>query len=652
MMIALQNLVTISRFNKQLILLLIDSIALVAVIFASFSMRLGLWYWPDADLLWVIFGAPVVAIPIFVRFGLYRAMIRFIGFKALWAIVQAVTLYALLWGVIGFMAAVDGIPRSVVLINWLLAVIAIGGSRMIGRWLLAEVAMSDNAAECSNVVIYGAGSAGRQLSIALTQSIEYNPVAFIDDKSEIHRQTINGIEVVSKDDLERLVEKKNITEVLLAIPTLSRVRRNEIIHFLEPYPVLVRSLPSVAELAQGKVKIADLREISIKDLLGRDSVAVNKELLGLNIADKVVMVTGAGGSIGAELCRQILFLKPQVLILFERSEFALYTIDKELSNIGVPYVEILPMLGSVNNSQRLSHIMQRFDVQTIYHAAAYKHVPMVEFNNTEGVRNNIFGTLNCAQVAIDNGVETFVLVSTDKAVRPTNTMGATKRFAEMILQALTVRQVVSLSERQHNPQDGAETSPAGQSSIRFSMVRFGNVLDSSGSVVPLFKEQIKAGGPITVTDAEILRYFMTIPEAVELVIQAGTMGEGGEVFVLNMGEPVRIVDLAKKMIRLSGLEVKDEFNPDGDIEIEFTGLRPGEKLYEELLIGDNVSETDNPMIMRAEEEMLAWGDLKLIIDQLSEAIDDCDQERLRQLLIKAVPGFKPQCEITDVLYDA
>jgi len=296
--------------------------------------------------------------------------------------------------------------------------------------------------------------------------------------------------------------------------------------------------------------------------------------------------------------------------------------------------------------------MQRFDVQTIYHAAAYKHVPMVEFNNTEGVRNNIFGTLNCAQVAIDNGVETFVLISTDKAVRPTNTMGATKRFAEMILQALTVRQVVSLSERQHNPQDGAEMSPAGQSSIRFTMVRFGNVLDSSGSVVPLFKEQIKEGGPITVTDAEILRYFMTIPEAVELVIQAGTMGEGGEVFVLDMGEPVRILDLAKKMIRLSGLEVKDEFNPDGDIEIEFTGLRPGEKLYEELLIGGNTSETDNPKIMRAEEEMLAWDDLKLIIDQLSKAIDDCDQDRLRQLLIKAVPGFKPQCEITDILYDA
>ena len=644
----IQTAINFPRKTKQALMLLFDSISLVGILLVSFTIRLGYWYFPENDLIWVVFGSPILAAPIFVRFGLYQSVIRYIGYKALWAVGQAVTLYTLLWGFISFMVAVDGIPRSVILINWMLCILVIGGSRVFARWLLTIQHNSDE----NKVIIYGAGDAGRQLSNALQHSNEYNHVAFIDDNSEIHRQSINGIEVVSRDDLERLIEQKNATEVLLAIPTLSRAQRNEIIHFLEPYQVLVRSLPSVSELAQGKVKIADLREVSIKDLLGRDPVVANKELLSLNITNKVVMVTGAGGSIGSELCRQILFLKPQVLLLFERSEFALYSINKELSHIDIPYVEILPMLGSVNNRKRLSHIIQRFNVHTIYHAAAYKHVPMVEFNNAEGVSNNIIGTLNCSQVAINNGVETFVLISTDKAVRPTNTMGATKRFAEMILQALTVRQVVSLSERQHNPQDGAETSPAGQSSIRFSMVRFGNVLDSSGSVVPLFKEQIKAGGPITVTDAEILRYFMTIPEAVELVIQAGTMGEGGEVFVLDMGEPVRIVDLAKKMIRLSGLEVKDEFNPDGDIEIEFTGLRPGEKLYEELLIGDNVSETDNPMIMRAEEEMLAWDDLKLIIDQLSEAIDECDQDRLRQLLIKAVPGFRPQCEITDILYVA
>jgi len=336
-------------------------------------------------------------------------------------------------------------------------------------------------------------------------------------------------------------------------------------------------------------------------------------------------------------------LRPQVLIMFERSEVALYSIDQELSRTAMPSSKILPMLGSVNNRNRLSQIMKRFDVHTIYHAAAYKHVPMVEYNNTEGVSNNVFGTLNCAQVAIDHGVETFVLISTDKAVRPTNTMGATKRFAEMILQALTV------SQENQNSQRGAEE---GQYRTRFSMVRFGNVLGSSGSVIPLFRKQIKQGGPVTVTDPEIQRYFMSIPEAVELVIQAGAMSKGGDLFVLDMGKPVRILDLAQKMIRLSGLRLKDELYPDGDIEIEYTGLRPGEKLYEELLIGGNVSDTNNPMILRAEEEMLAWGDLKLILDELEQAVDSGDQGKLRQLLIKAVPGFKPQSDITDILYEA
>jgi len=500
---------------------------------------------------------------------------------------------------------------------------------MIARWLLSGSENGKNTSERINVLIYGAGSAGRQLSIALTQSAEYNPVAFMDDNNELNRQSINGLDVISRDGLERLIETKKVTEVLLAIPSLTRAKRNEIINYLEPYALLVRSLPGVSEVAQGRVKVADLREVSIKDVLGREAIVSSKKLLSLNITNKVVMVTGAGGSIGSELCRQILYLKPQVLILFELSEFALYNIDKELGNITTPSTKILPVLGSVINRNRLSQIMKRFDVHTIYHAAAFKHVPMVESNNAEGVSNNIFGTLNCAQVAIDHGVETFVLISTDKAVRPTNTMGATKRVAEMVLQALAVKR-----------------------KTRFSMVRFGNVLDSSGSVVPLFREQIKGGGPITVTDPEILRYFMSIPEAVELVIQAGAMGKGGDLFVLDMGEPVLILDLARKMIRLSGLMVKDELNPDGDIEIKYTGLRPGEKLYEELLIGDNISKTSNPMIMRAKEEMLAWDDLKLILDELEKAVDSGDQDKLRQLLIKAVPGFKPQSGITDILYDA
>ena len=618
------TLINLSRFQKQLVLLVFDSVALVAILLASFSIRLGYLYVPGSDLVWVVLATPFIAVPVFVRFGLYRAVIRYIGFKALWSIVQAVSLYALLWSLIGFMASVDGIPRSVILINWLLGIVIIGGSRMVGRWLLS----GGQDEKMTRVIIYGAGSAGRQLSIALTQSAEYRPVAFVDDNPQLQRQSINGIEVFSRKDLDRLVEKKNATEVLLAMPSISRIQRNEIIHFLEPYKLLVRSLPGVSDLAQGKVKVADLREVNIKDLLGRDSVAPNEKLLKIKISDKVVMVTGAGGSIGSELCRQILFLKPKQLILFEISEYALYQIERELDEIGMPYADIFPILGSVQDRGRLEKICKHFGVQTIYHAAAYKHVPLVEHNNSEGVLNNTFGTKIVAEVAIDAKVETFVLISTDKAVRPSNTMGATKRAAELVLQAL--------SDQDH--------------STCFTIVRFGNVLDSSGSVIPLFKKQIKDGGPITVTDANMVRYFMTIHEAVELVIQAGAMCKGGDVFVLDMGEPVRIYDLATRMIQLSGLHVLDDDNPDGDIEIKCIGLRPGEKLYEELLVGDNTSETDNPLILRAKEAMLDWVVLKPILDQLHEATKKSDQEKVRELLIEIVPDFKPQCDIADLLF--
>jgi len=611
-------------------MILADSVVLILILLFSFSLRLGHWYWPeDTNLLLAIFSAPVIAFLIFIKFGLYRAIIRFIGFRAVWAIAQAVSIYAVIWGVIGFMIAVEGIPRSVILINWALTLLVIGGSRLSARWLFSDTHNSSNS-QRKNVVIYGAGSAGRQLSTALMQSNEYSPVAFLDDENKIQRQFINGVEVFSLNSLSRLIDDKNVIEVLLAIPSISRMRRNEIIDFLEPYPILVRSLPGVAEIAQGKVKVSDLHEISIQDLLGRDSVPANQKLLNLNVAGKAVMITGAGGSIGSELCRQVLLLKPKLLILYELNEFALYAIDKELLGLNVIDIKIFPILGSVNNTKRLSRVFKKFGVQTIYHAAAYKHVPMVEFNNTEGVNNNIFGTLNIAKTAINENVGTFVLISTDKAVRPTNTMGATKRFAEMILQALS----------------------AEQNGTRFTMVRFGNVLDSSGSVIPLFKQQIKEGGPVTVTDEEIIRYFMTIPEAVELVIQAGSMGQGGDVFVLDMGEPVRIADLARKIIHLSGLQVKDSDNLNGDIEIKYTGLRSGEKLYEELLIGDNVIGTDNPMIMRAQEDMMAWGKLKLILDELEVAVNDDNQKKLRALLIKAVPEFKPQCDIKDLLYSS
>ena len=630
----INRMIGLSRINKQLIMLFVDSVILVLILLASFSIRLGHWYFPQSDLIWVIFGAPVVASIIFVRFGLYRAVIRYVGFKALWSIVQAVSLYALVWGVIGFMAAVDGIPRSVILINWALSLLAIGGLRFVARWLLTRdgnlKSSAQSGANCKKVLVYGAGDAGIQLVSALVHSSEYKPVGFIDDLKELQGHQITGLNVYSIDVIEGVISKLNVDEVLIAMPSASRTKRLAVIDQLEPYPVHVRMLPGVAELAQGKVSIGDLREVSIKDLLGRDTVEANKELLSKNITDKVVVVTGAGGSIGSELCRQIVFLKPKALILYEMSELALYTIEKELSDIGMYSMDIYPILGSVNNKTRLTNVFKRFDVDTVYHAAAYKHVPMVEFNNTEGVDNNVFGTLTCAQVAIKTGVETFVLISTDKAVRPTNTMGTTKRVAELVLQALSAK----------------------QSATKFSMVRFGNVLGSSGSVIPLFKQQIKAGGPVTVTDVNMVRYFMTIPEAVELVIQAGAMGSGGDVFVLDMGKPVRIDDLARKMIRLTGLEVKDESHPEGDIEIKYTGLRPGEKLYEELLIGDNVSETHNPLIMRAEEDMLEWGELEPMLNNIQDAIKGCDHHKLRELLMQIVPGFKPQSEIVDVLYDS
>ncbi|MDC1318143.1 polysaccharide biosynthesis protein [Candidatus Thioglobus sp.] len=625
--------IKISRLNKKIIEIFIDSLLLISTLLASFSIRLGYWYFPGENLIWMIFLCPIIAIPIFIRFGLYKVVIRFIGFKALWAIVQSVSLYALLWGIIAFMSAVEGIPRSIILINWVLSLLAIIGLRifahnlLVGNFkLLLWNSVPNNFKK--NAMVYGSGGAGIQLVSALEHSEQYNIVGFIDDSKDLHGHQIKGLNIYSNDEISNCISKFEVNEILIAIPSVSRNRRLAIINELEQYPIVVRLLPSVSELAEGKISINDLREVEIKDLLGRHKVEPYKELLDRNIFDKVVLVTGAGGSIGSELCKQIIFLKPKKLILYERNELALYSIEKELSSLVSNTMDIYPILGSVNNRNRLSKVFSMFGVHTIYHAAAYKHVPLVEFNNTEGVNNNIFGTLNCAQVAIDRGVETFVLISTDKAVRPTNTMGATKRSSELILQALSIK----------------------QSRTTFSIVRFGNVLGSSGSVIPLFKKQIKDGGPLTVTDKNIFRYFMIVEEAVELVIQAGAMSSGGDVFVLDMGDPLSIDDLAKKMIRLSGLKVKDELNPDGDIEIIYTGLRPGEKLFEELLIGNNVSVTENPLIMRAEEDMLQWDELKPILDGLETAIKDGDYVKIRRLLIMAVPGFKPQSSIKDMLY--
>ena len=632
----------LKRRNKAIILISADVFFVLFALWSAFSLRWGVLYQPKGDEWYLFAAAPVIAVSIFVRLGLYRAIIRYIEIRALWTIVQATTLYALVFAFVLYQSGIKLIPRTVSPLNWLIVMLLVGSSRFFARWWLGEAYFraggGRSAAELrkKNVVIYGAGSAGVQLASALAHGRDFRPVAFIDDDHVLHRRKVNGLRIYPLSSLSYLIERHTVSDVLLAMPSAKRARISELIRLLEPYAVHVMSMPGLSDIAQGRVTVDALQEVDIEDLLGRNPVAPDQLLLQASISGKVVMVTGAGGSIGSELCRQIIKLQPLALILFEVSEFGLYAIEKELNHLLIKIkaakdLEIITVLGSVTNAKRIEKVCKSFKVQTIYHAAAYKHVPMVEKNPGEAIWNNIFGTLHAAKAAINAGVELFVLISTDKAVRPTNTMGATKRFAELILQALSLE--------------------AGQQrQTRFTMVRFGNVLGSSGSVVPLFREQIARGGPVTVTDARITRYFMTIPEASQLVIQAGAMGQGGDVFVLDMGEPIRILDLAKRMIHLSGLEILDEDHPSGEIAISFTGLRPGEKLYEELLIGDNVSKTSHPRIMRAEEQVIPWAELEKMLETLAQATEEDDFERVRAVLKRAVSGFVPQCGIGDLLW--
>jgi len=573
-----------------------------------------------------------IALVINVRLGLYRAVIRFISNKAAMSICLAVLLSTLSLILLSFFLHVQ-LPRTVPIVFAAFFMILIGGSRFFVRSVLSNRQSKTK----EDVIIYGAGSSGRQLAQSLIHGSEYSPVAFIDDDKRIQKSTIQGITVFSRAEINTLIEKHSIKRVLLAMPRDNKKRIAKVLSRLENFSVEILSIPGSADLVSGKAKIDELHEVSIEDLLGRDAVKPNKELLQANITDKVVMITGAGGSIGSELCRQILFQRPKKIVLMELSEFALYKINGELQSLAnkLDYdLTIVPLLGSVQHKNRLLTIMRTFNVQTIYHAAAYKHVPVVEHNVIEGVRNNIFGTLFVAEAAIEAQVETFVLISTDKAVRPTNVMGTTKRMAELVLQAL------------------ADKTRQEKGQTRFCMVRFGNVLGSSGSVVPLFREQIKGGGPVTVTHPEIIRYFMTIPEASQLVIQAGSMGKGGDVFVLDMGDPVKISDLAAKMIRLSGMTVNDKQNPDGDIAIEYTGLRPGEKLFEELLIGDDVTQTDHRRIMSAHETWLPWNELEKILIKLDEACHQFAHEDIRRLLLQAPTGFIPKDGICDLVWNA
>jgi len=622
---------SLSRAHKRAISIFLDTLFVIASFCAAYWSRIGHVKAFDSVLTWyVIFGTLIVTIIAFTKLGLYRAILRYLTFHALAVVSIGTIISAASISVLAFYFDAP-VPRSVPIIYGSFLCLLCGGSRLIVRVLVSQA----NSKGMKNVLIYGAGAAGRQLALALRSSETHKVVGFIDEDKTLYNTIIMGLKVKAVARSEKLIEKHSVSQILLAVPSASRVRRKEILDSLVHLSAEVLTVPDMKDIVEGKAKIDELKDVEIEDLLGRDSVAPQQALMEADIKGKVVMVTGAGGSIGSELCRQIIRQRPKALVLFELSEFGLYQVDRELSSLAVVEgldVEVVPLLGSVQRINRLATTMKSFGVQTVYHAAAYKHVPLVEYNVVEGVRNNVFGTYYAAKAAIESEVESFVLISTDKAVRPTNVMGTTKRMAELGLQAL------------------AEQENAKEKGTRFCMVRFGNVLGSSGSVIPLFKKQIANGGPITVTHPDIIRYFMTIPEAAQLVIQAGAMGKGGDVFVLDMGEPVKITDLATNLIQLSGLEVKNENNPYGDIAIEFSGLRPGEKLFEELLIGDNVGETAHSRIMTAHERFLPLNQYLELIERLDKACHNFEHDKIREVLREAPADFNPTDGIGDLVW--
>lgn len=624
------------RSVKRLLALGVDALLCALTVWLALCLRLDDWVVPEGYQ-WLAMGLSlVIALPLFVVSGLYRAIFRYSGTAALATMVKAIGVYAVLYFALLLLLALPGVPRTLGVLQPPLLLLAVGASRALAHYWLSGLYLSRLQRKAlPKVLIYGAGSAGRQLAAAIGNSTEMRAVGFLDDDDRLHGQVLNGLRIYPPGELVQWARRLGVRDVLLAIPSASRQRRNAILDLTRGAGVSVRTLPGVMDLAQGRVQVADLRELEIEDLLGRDPVPPNTLLLGKNIQDKVVLVTGAGGSIGSEICRQIVRAGPRKLLLVELNEFALYTVHKELlqlqEDFGLDFA-LVPLLASVRDEARLREIMRTWQPHTVYHAAAYKHVPLVEHNPAEGLKNNVLGTWSAAAMAAEHGVSDFVLISTDKAVRPTNIMGASKRLAEMVLQAMATKESASVQ------------------ATRFSMVRFGNVLGSSGSVVPLFRQQIKDGGPITLTHTDITRYFMTIPEAALLVIQAGAMASGGDVFLLDMGEPVRIIDLARRMVELSGLSVRDEANPSGDIEIRISGLRPGEKLYEELLISDNPIPTYHPRIMKAHEEFLPWPQLHERLRVLMAALDDNDVPTIRVLLKELVPGYQPDDEVVDWIF--
>jgi FlaA1/EpsC-like NDP-sugar epimerase len=632
------TILNLPRVAKRLVVLATDASLCVLTVWLAFYLRLGdfvsLSGAPSKAALYSI----ALALPIFMIGGLYRAIFRYSGGPAFIAIARATAIYGLLYAALFTAFSFDGVPRTVGLIQPILLLLAIGTSRAAaGYWLGGAYKNLLKRSTLPKVLVYGAGNSGQQLAAAMAHSHDMRVVGFIDDDVRLQGHVINGLPIHSPVDLSNLISSLEITDVLLALPSISRKRRNEIIDTMLAARVSVRTLPSVTELAQGKISTSDLRELDIDDLLGREMVHSDDSLLIAHTQGKVILVTGAGGSIGSELCRQLLRLAPATLLLVEQSEFALYETHQELTPLAAETgTTLVPLLCSVQEYERMHNIISAWRPYSVYHAAAYKHVPLVEHNPVEGIRNNVFGTLHLARAAAGR-VAKFVLISTDKAVRPTNVMGASKRLAEMVLQGLA------------DHSTGQPTTQMDTGHTVFSMVRFGNVLGSSGSVVPKFREQIKNGGPITLTHPDITRYFMTIPEAAQLVLQAGAMSQGGDLFVLDMGQPVKIIDLAKRMIDLSGLTLRDQVNEDGDIEIQITGLRPGEKLYEELLIGDNPQPTAHPRIMTANEACLPWAAFENKLESLQVALDHNDVTLIRSMLLELVSGYQPEGPIVDLL---
>ena len=619
------------RSAKQLVVIGLDLVLSVLATWVAFSLRLDTLHLPDALQLRVYVIAPCLAIPVFIHFGLYRAVFRYTGQAALIATAQAVAVYALALSALLVSVQWTMVPRSLGILQPLVFLILVATSRAMARfWLAGKGEAGEGGA--GRLLIFGAGTAGVQTAVALAVSRQFTLVGFVDDDPAKCGRSINGVPVWPASAVAERIAREGVTDILLAIPGATRERRKAIVDALKALPVHVRTLPSMQDLASGRVKVQDFRELDIEDLLGRDPVPPRADLLAQDIAGRVVMVTGAGGSIGSELARQIFAQHPHTLILLDHSEFALYTIHQELLALrlgALADIALVPVLARVSDSAHMKALCLHHRPATVYHAAAYKHVPLVEFNPGQGVLNNVFGTLSVAAAALEAQVGRFVLISTDKAVRPTNIMGASKRMAELVLQALAQRH-------------------GGPGGTCFSMVRFGNVLGSSGSVVPFFRQQLAAGGPLTVTHPEVTRYFMTITEAAQLVLQAGAMGQGGDVFVLDMGEPVKILDLAHRMVQLAGLSVRDAAHPDGDIEIAITGLRPGEKLYEELLIGDNPQSTLHPRIMKAHEDMLPWDVLQDHLSALRAAAVAEDEAQIRAVLAVCVQGFgAPQAAPVD-----